>query len=86
MAAQRTAESIIPALHVALVTPSDSADLTYTSRGVAFAAAGDLKVTTSGGETVVIPSGSLAAGLIHPLMVTRIWSTGTTATGIVVYY
>ena len=75
-----------PAISVALVTPSDSADLTGgATRGVSFAAAGDLKVITDKAETVVIPSGALAAGIIHPLSVTRIFSTGTTATGIVVY-
>ncbi len=75
-----------PAVHVALVSPSDSADLSYVTRGVSMAAAGDLKVTMVGGETVVIPSGALAAGVIHPLRVTRIFSTLTTATGIVAYW
>lgn len=75
-----------PADHVALVTPSDSADLTNVTRGISFGAVGTLKVTTHGGETVVIPSGALAAGIIHPLRVARIWSTSTTATSIVAYW
>jgi hypothetical protein len=75
-----------PARHVALVTGNDSTDLGYVTRGISFAVAGDLKVTTDGGETVVIPSGALAAGVIHPLEVTRVWLTGTAATGIVAYW
>lgn len=75
-----------PALHVLLVTPSDSTDLTAPSRAISFGTAGALKVTTVGGETVVIPSGALAAGIMHPLRVARIHSTSTTAANIVAYY
>jgi hypothetical protein len=74
-----------PADHVALVTPSDTADIPAT-RGVSVATAGDMKVTTVGGETVVIPSGALAAGIVHPIRVTRVWATGTAAVGIVAYW
>ncbi len=74
------------AMNVALVTPSDSADLTTPTRGVSFATAGALKVTTVGGQEVTIPSGALAAGIIHPLQVKRIWSTGTGAANIVAYW
>lgn len=76
----------VPAPHVALVTPDDSNDLTNASRAVSFAAAGALKVTTVGGETVVIPSGALAAGVMHAIAVTRVWAAGTTATSIVAYW
>lgn len=79
-------QAISPAIHAALVTPNDDTDLTTTTRAVAISGAGALKVTMLGGESVVIPSGSLAVGVLHPLMVTRIWSTGTGATGIVAYW
>lgn len=75
-----------PASHAALVTPNDSTDLANVSRGISFAGAGALKVTLLGGETITIPSGALAAGGIHPLRITRVWSTGTGATGIVAYW
>lgn len=75
-----------PARHVALVTPDDATDLTTATRGISLAAAGAVKVTTAGGETVTIPSGALAAGGIHPIQVVRVWATGTTATGIVAYW
>lgn len=77
---------ISPALTCALVTPNDGADLTRATKGFSFAVAGTVKVTTAQGDTVVITSGSLAAGIIHPLAVKRIWSTSTTATGIVAFY
>lgn len=82
-AAQR---ATVPPGHAALVTPSDSADLTYATRGISFATAGALKVTMVGGEEVVIPSGALAAGVIHPMRVTRVWSTGTGALNIVAWW
>ena len=78
--------AIDPPKHLALVTPSDSADLTYATRGISFATAGALKVTTVGGSVETIPSGALAAGIMHCLPVVRIWNTGTTATNIVAYW
>jgi hypothetical protein len=83
---QRGEVSVEPAKHCALVTASDSADLTHATRGISFGTAGALKVTMFGGETVVIPSGALAAGVVHPLSVMRIWSTGTGASSIVAYW
>lgn len=65
---------------------SDSVDLTFVSKAISIAVAGDIKVTLLGGQTIVIPSGSLAAGGQHLLRITRLWSTGTAATGIVLYY
>lgn len=65
--------------HLAVITPSDSADVAYVTRAVYLNIGGDLKVTTLGGETVTMP---LGAGW-HPIRLTRIWATGTTATGIV---
>lgn len=79
------AQSTDAAGRVALVTPDDATDLGFQTRAISFAANGAIRVTTSGGDTVTIPSGALAAGVMHPLQVTRIFSTGTTATGIVAY-
>ena len=76
-----------PAEHVALVTKSDTDELANASRGISFAGVGALKVTmVSGGDPVIIPSGALAAGVIHPLRVKQVWSTDTGATGIVAYW
>lgn len=74
-----------------LVTPSDSADniteggVSYISRGISFGTAGTLKLTRPDGTAVTIPSGALAAGIIHPICAVRIWSTGTSAADIVAY-
>lgn len=67
----------------ATITPSDSNDLGYTTRGICFATAGALRVDMVNGDTVTFPSGALAAGVIHPLRVTRVYSTSTTAASIV---
>lgn len=52
---------------------------------IAVAVAGDIKITDMEDNDVVIPSGALAAGGQHSLQIKRLWSTGTTATGIVLF-
>jgi hypothetical protein len=80
-----------PAGHAIAVTPADTA-LTdaggnpILTRGICFAGAGALSVVMAGGETCVFPSGSLAAGIVHPIMATQIRATGTTASGIVAVF
>lgn len=73
-----------PLNHIASVTADDSNDLAHESRAIYITVAGALKITTAGGETVVIPSGALGIGVPHPIRATRIFATGTSATGIVV--
>ena len=73
--------SSAPLGHAELVAPSDSADLSYISV-LSIGVAGNVKVTTLGGETLVI---AMPVG-VFPLWVTRVWSTSTTATGIVAIY
>ena len=41
---------------------------------------GDVKVTTLDGDSVLFTA--LAAGVVHPILVKRVWSTGTDATGL----
>lgn len=74
-----------PAVTAFVITPADDADLATPTRGISFAGAGALKVTTVDGTTVTIPSGALAAGVVHPLAVKRVFATGTGATNIVGY-
>lgn len=69
-----------PARHAAAVTPNDSTDLTVRARVLYIGTAGALKVTTQGGEDVTF--GNVEAGTL-PISVTRVWSTGTTASNIV---
>jgi hypothetical protein len=69
-----------PGGHLYPFTPSDSADIPGgTSSAIYIAVAGALHVTTASGQNVVTPS--LIAGW-HPIRVTRVWATGTTATGL----
>lgn len=87
-AAQPTANlfaTIVNPIHAELVTPDDANDLAQPSY-ISIAAVGDVKVTTLGGETLVIPSGTIPVGKILELWVKRVWATGTTATGIVAYW
>ena len=64
------------------ITPDDNADIAGGSlRGFYVAVAGNVKVTMRDGSIVTWPA--LAAGAPHPIEAKRIWSTGTTATGIV---
>lgn len=60
------------------ITPSDTADIPATTAGVVVAVGGTLTVTTVGGSKAAL---TVPAGLI-PIIVTRVWATGTTATGI----
>ena len=72
--------AILPATDVFLITPNDSTDLSKTTRGIAISAEGTLRVMTLQGDIVTIPQGALAAGIIHPICVKRVYSTSTTAT------
>lgn len=68
-----------PGQHAAVVTPNDSADLATFARALIIGVAGNVKVDTVGGETVMIPA---VAGVL-PVRVRRVYSTDTTASGIV---
>lgn len=64
------------------VTPHDTNPLAGGSvAGFYVGVTGDVKVTMIDGTTPTWPA--LAAGVPHPIQCTHIWSTGTTATGIV---
>jgi hypothetical protein len=68
----------------ASVTTSDSADLTGgLCRGLYVGTTGNVKVTMASGEVVTF--NSMAVGY-HPLAVSRVWATGTTASNINALY
>ena len=75
---------IDPAAGAAIITPSDSADLAEAPRGLYVGVTGDVQVDMADGDTVIFKA--LAAGVVHPLMVRRVYSTNTTATDIVGVY
>jgi hypothetical protein len=72
-----------PAFDIVAASKSDTVNQTGGPfRGVVFGTAGILKVTTADDSDIAIPSGVLAAGVIHPLRVKRVWNTTTTAADI----
>ena len=68
-----------PGRHAQNVTPNDGVDLIYVSRALYLGTAGNVNVTLMDGTTIVL---ALGTGW-HPLRVTRVLATSTTATGIV---
>lgn len=69
-----------PAVSLMSVTPDDAGDLPWVTRAIAVAQSGILRVTTADGSDGEI---FVAAGVPFPIRVRRVWTTGTTATGIV---
>ena len=67
-----------PADHAVAVTPSDSVDLTNTTRFLILGTGGAVKVTMADGTT---PTLTLPAGK-NDLRVTRVWATGLGAANI----
>jgi hypothetical protein len=63
------------------ITPADT-DLTTPVRGLYVAGGGDIKLTSADGTTVTITVPSYTN---ISCVITRVWSTGTTATGITGY-
>ncbi len=79
-ASQRRIE---PVENAFAITPSDVANLTQVTRGISTADAAIIDITTAGGQRIEI---TVAAGVIHPLAIVKVWAANTTATGIVGYY
>lgn len=82
-------EKINPATKAMAVTPDDSNDFLDSSksvlcRGVSLTVGGNVSWLDENG--VSRTAAALAAGLIHPISTKRILATGTTATGITVYW
>lgn len=71
-----------PARHVAAITPSDSDNLANTAKAFFVGVAGDVKFTTLGGDTVTM---AMPVGY-HPISIVKVFSTGTTASGIYALY
>ena len=73
-------QAISPAGRAAAVTPHDTNKIEVT-RGLYCGVSGDVKVTMLNGTALTFTG--LAAGVVHPLQVIQVFSTGTTATNIV---
>ena len=73
-----------PAERAFAITGNDSTDLTVYPRAIYVGGAGNVKVTTLGGDTVTL--NGAVAGSILPVRVVRVFSTGTTATNLIGLY
>ena len=73
-----------PALNAASATKSDTANLAHPSRGIYVGTAGDVHVLTTGGDEVTFKN--LAAGMVHPISVLRVYNTDTHAVDIVMIW
>ena len=70
-----------PAFHAFEITPNDSAPLSSPTRAIYLGVGGALQITMLSGATVTFHN--LPAGSLLPVRATRIFSTNTTATGII---
>lgn len=68
-----------PARNAVAVTPSDSVDLGFVTRGLYVGVAGDVTVNmVTSGATILFKA--VPAGTLLPISVSRVLATGTTAT------
>lgn len=68
-----------PAITVFEIVPDDSADLPLVTLALNVASVGTVRVTTADGS---ISDVTVNPGQVFPLRVSRVWQTGTSATGI----
>ena len=73
-----------PAANGAAVTKSDTTILPEAVRAIFVGGAGNVAVVTSGGDTLTFSG--VTAGTILLIRVTKILSTGTTATSMVIIW
>jgi hypothetical protein len=74
-----------PPTNYVSVTPNDSTDLSEASRYLMVTVGGDVYVNMYGvGTNIKLPA--LTAGKLYPIRVSRVYFTGTTATGIIAFY
>lgn len=72
-----------PGQDIVAVTKSDATDdPAGPFRGIVIGGVGIVKLHTAAGQDRTIPSGVLAAGVVHPIRFTRVWNSTTTATDI----
>ena len=71
-----------PAAKLAVITPSNSAELETPCRGILIQTAGAVAITDLAGNDITIPN--LSAGMIHPIQAKKILATGTGAVGTII--
>lgn len=68
-----------PAVTIFDITPSDIAELPHVTTALNVTSPGFVRVTTADGSEGTV---TVHPGQSFPIRVTRVWHTGTTATGI----
>lgn len=63
------------------ITPDDATEVQEVTRAIMVSTMGNVTCTLKGGSSVTLTS--LVPGVIYPLRISQVWSTGTTASGIV---
>lgn len=81
--AHRTANATVAAHSAAAVVLNDSTELQVT-RALYVGTGGDIKVTMAYGDVVTFKN--TMTGLVLPIQVIKVWSTGTTASNIIALY
>lgn len=77
--ATRTRTPVDPAQTIFAIAPDDATDLDQPTLALNVATLGTVRVTTADGTTDEI---TILPGYAFPVRATRVWQTGTTATGI----
>lgn len=87
-----TTSDATPMESAVVVTKSDSTDIVPPSgparptRGLLIGGAGNVTVNFADGSSVLITIPATACGVVLPLAITRVLSTGTTATLMVAFF
>lgn len=71
---------------VDLQSSADATCIAQQPSGFSISVAGAVKVDLWSGVTVVFPTGALSIGTVYSMRVKRIWTTGTTATGAMLWF
>lgn len=66
------------------ITPDDGADLAHVTRALYVGVGGELSVVMLSGDTVTFSN--VSPGMLYPLRLSRVLSTGTTAGALVGLY
>jgi hypothetical protein len=81
--ASNAAAQLVANEHFA-ITPHDSNNFTYLTRGIYVGVTGNVTVVTASGAAVLYTA--VPAGITLPIIAKRVNATGTTATGLVGMY
>ena len=86
-AAKNAGLSMIPALYAGSCTASDTVDMDPSARGIYIGGGGNVRVLMLGYSSAsadkAVTFSSCAAGTVLPFQIRRVFSSGTTATGLI---